>query len=124
MGEGRQTLSTKDTSPDSQIKVDTSKSKADEHVDHLDSTSASSVSNDDTENSLSFANISPLSISWKEVGLAEEIFSNMWDKAASLAADNEAIANAPGLSNSKMVVSYTTPKKPHLVTMLTSGKVT
>ena len=93
-------------------------------MDLLDSTSASSVSSGDKENSLSSANISPLSISWKEVGLAEEIFGDMWDKAASLAADNEAITNAPGLSNSKMIVSYTTPKKSHLVTMLTSGKVT
>ena len=99
-------------------------SKADEHVDHLDFTSASRVSSGDEENSLTVANISPLSISWKEIGLAEEILGNMWDKAASLVADNEAIVNAPGLSNSKMVVSYTTPKKPHLVTMLTSGKVT
>ena len=90
----------------------------------VDSTSDSSVSNGDKENSLSSANVSPLSISWKEVGLAEEIFGGMWAKAASLAADNDTITNAPGLSNSKVVVSYITPKKPHLVTMFTSGKVT
>ena len=54
----------------------------------VDSTSGSSVSSDDKENSLSSANVSPLSISWKEVGLAEEIFGGMWAKAASLAADD------------------------------------
>ena len=46
--------------------------------------------------------------------------------AAKLAADPSTITDAPGLglSTSKMVVSYTNPRKPHVVTFFKNGKVT
>ena len=43
-------------------------------------------------------NLLPLSVSWKEAGLSEEVFGNMWEKACC-------------------------PKKPHVVTVLASGKI-
>ena len=48
----------------------------------------------------------------------------MWDKAASLVANENSVTDAPGLPNSKMVASFTDPRKPHLVSVLDSGKVT
>ena len=69
-------------------------------------------------------NVIPLSVSWEDVGLAKEVFSSMWDKAASLVVNEKGITDAPGLSNSKMVVSSSNPRKPHLVSLLDKGKVT
>ena len=64
-----------------------------------------SVTGDNTkENAL------PLSISWKDVGLYEEIFRGMWEKAACLVADEKSITTAPGLSHAKMVASFTCPQ--------------
>ena len=57
----------------------------------------------------------PLSVTWKEVGLSEENFKGMWEKAASLVADEKAIMDAPGLSDAKMVASYTCPQKSHIL---------
>ena len=66
----------------------------------------------------------PLSVSWEDVGLAKEVFSSMWDKAASLVVNEKSITDAPGLSNSKMVASSSNPRKPHLVSLFDKGKVT
>ena len=68
-------------------------------------------------------NLLPLSVSWKEAGLSEEVFGNMWEKAARLVVDEKSITAAPGLPNAKMVASYSCPKKPHVVTVLASGKI-
>ena len=69
-------------------------------------------------------NVIPLSVSWEDVGLSKEVFSSMWDKAASLVANEKSITDAPGLSNSKMVASSSNPRKPHLVSLLDKGKIT
>jgi len=69
-------------------------------------------------------NVPPLSVSWKNIGLPKEVFSGMWSKASELVAKAANITDAPGLPNSKMVVSLTSPQKPHLVTTFSNGKVT
>ena len=69
-------------------------------------------------------NALPLSVTWKEVGLSEEIYKGMWEKAACLVADEKAIMDAPGLSDAKMVASLTCPQKPHLVCIMANGKMT
>ena len=69
-------------------------------------------------------NIPPLSVSWKDVGLSEVVYGGMWSKAAELVADETAITGAPGLRDSRMVISYSSPRNPHLVTMLGNGKIT
>ena len=69
-------------------------------------------------------NFVPLSVSWKEAGLSEEVFGSMWKKAAHLAVDEGSITPAPGLPNSKMVASFSCPEKPHVVAVLDSGKIT
>ena len=69
-------------------------------------------------------NVTPLSVSWQDVGLTRKVFSSMWDKAASLVANKKSVTDAPGLQNSKMIASFTDPRKPHLVSVLDSGKVT
>ena len=48
----------------------------------------------------------------------------MWKKGAALAVAKSSITDAPGLPTSKMVVSYSNPKKPHLVTYFKNGKLT
>lgn len=68
-------------------------------------------------------NVPPLSISWKDIGLSEALFSGMWSKAAALVADETAVTNAPGLQDSRMVVSFSAPRKPHLVTILRNGVI-
>ena len=52
------------------------------------------------------------------------MYQQMWIKASQLIAKGNSIADAPGLSCSKMVYSYSNPKKPHLVTYYKNGKVT
>ena len=69
-------------------------------------------------------NASPLSISWKDIGLSEDVYRGIWEKAACLVADEKSIANAPGLSDAKMVASFTFPQKPHLVNIVAKGKMT
>lgn len=39
---------------------------------------------------LSSENMPPLSISWKDIGLSEIVYSGMWSKAAELVADKAA----------------------------------
>ena len=69
-------------------------------------------------------NVPPLSVSWKDIGLPKEVSSGMWSEASELVAKEANITDAPGLPNSKMVVSFTSPRKPHLVTTFTNRKVT
>ena len=69
-------------------------------------------------------NLVPLTMSWKEVGLSEEVFGGMWEKAARLVADDGSITAAPGLPNAKMVASFSCPQKPHVVAILANGKMT
>jgi len=61
-------------------------------------------------------------ISWKEVELSEEILRDMWEEVACLVADEESITNAPGLSDTQMVASFTCPQKLHLVNIMAKGK--
>lgn len=68
-------------------------------------------------------NTPPLSISWKDIGLSEVLYGGMWSKAAGLVADETAITSAPGLRDSRMVISFSSPRKPHLVTMCSNGKI-
>lgn len=68
--------------------------------------------------------VSPLCVSYEDIGLSKEVFAGMWSKAAELVADETAITDAPGLRNSRMVTSTSSPRKPHLVTMFSNGKVT
>ena len=65
-----------------------------------------------------------LSVSWKDIGLPKEVFGGMWSKASELIAKEANITAALGLPNSKMVVSLTSPRKPHHVTTFSNGKVT
>ena len=69
-------------------------------------------------------NVPPLLVSWKDIGLPKEVFSGMWSKASELVAKEANITDAPSLPNSKMVVSLTSPRKPHHVTTFSNGKVT
>ena len=58
------------------------------------------------------AKIFLLSISWKDVGLSEEVYGGVWSKAAKLVHDETAITSAPGLCDSRMVISYSTKATP------------
>ena len=55
-------------------------------------------------------NLLPLSVSWKEAGLSEEVFGSMWEKAACLVVDEGSITAAPGLLNAKMFASFSCPQ--------------
>jgi len=48
----------------------------------------------------------------------------MWEKAAGLVVDERSITAALGLPNGKMVASFSCPQKPHVATVLASGKMT
>ena len=66
----------------------------------------------------------PLSISWQDAELSGEIYAGMWTKASQLIAQTNSVTPAPGLESSRMVSSFSNPRKPHLVTSYKNGKVT
>jgi hypothetical protein len=68
--------------------------------------------------------VTELSISLKDAGLSEPALVDVWNKAAKIVGDKNSITNAPGLNSSKMVVSYSNPRKPHIVTHYANGKFT
>lgn len=61
----------------------------------------------------------PLSLSFDKSRLSDGVYRDMWEKAC----QNNLVSNVPGTDNCKMVASMTHPDKPHLVSMLKSGKM-
>lgn len=89
----------------------------------ISDTSVSSGSEDFTVNEECLPLTKPLSISWKDAKLSRDLFEGMWTKASKLLAMSNSITPAPGLESSKMVSSFSNPRKPHLVTFYKNGKI-